>query len=348
MLRPLIVLGAVGLLVVAVAAAYLLGVGPLAPPVAPRSVVFVAISRSADEADAQEIEAIDLDAGTRELFDAGGRITAMALSVDRRSLYVGLDGGKIVLLDATTGSQFGAVELGGPTVVSLAPTADGRTLFAVAVTNIESVVVPIDLPTKKAASPITFSSTTAGPAVVHGDLVIVPLGDPRALQVAFIGVTSRAVTSRLPLPRGTLVPPAAFQIDGARTGIVAFDSGLTGGGVSMRVYALTDPLHWKDVALQAPFPQGLGRQQIGIGLQAVANADGTIHVCSTAGTGARRYVVSVDLKSTLAGTDCGPLAGGDQVLMAKRDPATLLVLDGKNGKTLRALPLAGVPARLVH
>jgi hypothetical protein len=34
--------------------------------------------------------------------------------------------------------------------------------------------------------------------------------------------------------------------------------------------------------------------------------------------------------------------------MAKRDPATLLVLDATTGKALRTLPLAGVPARLVH
>jgi hypothetical protein len=348
MRRPLIVLGAVGLLVMAVGAAYVLGVGPLAPPVAARSVVFVAISRSTDEADAREIEAVDLDAGTRELFDAGGRITAMALSADRRSLYVGLDGGKVVLLDATTGSQFGVVDLGGPTVVSLVPTADGRTLFAVAVTNIQSSVVPIDLLTKKAADPIAIGATAAGQAVIRGDAVIVPFGDPRALQVAFIDVGSRALTSRLALPRGTLAPAAAFQIDGARTGIVAFDSGLIGGGASMRLYALADPLHWKDVALQAPFPQGLGRQQLGIGLQAVAGRDGTIHVCTTAGTGARRYVVNADLKGTLVGTDCGPLAGGDQVFMAKRDPATLMVLDGTSGRALRTLPLAGVPARLVH
>jgi hypothetical protein len=345
MLLALVVIALVA--VGAVVASVALGVGPFARSAA-GSVVYVAISRSADEADAREIEAIDLDAGTRELFDAGGRITALALSADRRSLYVGLDGGKVVLLDATTGSQFGAVDLGGPTIVSLAPTADGRTLFAVAVTNIQSSVVPIDLATTKAGDPITFSSTTAGPAVVRGDAVVVPLGDPRSLQVAFIDVTSRAVTSRLALPRGTLVPPAAFGIDGARTGIVAFDTGLTGGGVSVRLYALTDPLHWKDVALQAPFPQGLGRQAIGIGLQAVAGPNGTIHVCTTAGTGARRYVVGADLKGTIAGTDCGPLAGGDQVLMAKRDPATLLVLDATTGKALRTLPLAGVPARLVH
>jgi hypothetical protein len=345
--RTLIALGVLILIVVAGAVAYLQGIGPLAAPTAPRSVVFVAISRSTDEADAHEIETIDLVAGTRDLFDAGGRITAMAISPDRRSLYVGLDGGKIVFLDATTGSRFGAVDLGGPTVVSLVPTTDAKTLFAIAVTNIQSSVVPIDLVTKKAAEPITFPMT-AGAAVIRGGTLLVPLADPQRLQVAFIDVNTRTVTSRLMLPRGSLVAPAAFRIGDTRTGIIAFDGGLGGGATGLRVYLVTDALHWSDIALQAPFPQGLTRQQIGIGLQAVASTGGTIHVCSTAGTSARRYLIGTDLKATNVGTDCGPLAGGDAILMAKRDPAQLLVIDELTGKTTRTLPLAGVPARLVH
>jgi outer membrane protein assembly factor BamB len=344
--RPLIALGAILLLLGAVVVAYILGLGPLARPTAARSVVFVAISRSTDEADAQEIEAVDLDAGTRMLFDVGSRITALALSADRRSLYVGLDGGKIALLDATTGSRFGDVDLGGPTVVSIVPTTDGKTLYAIAVTNLQSTVVPIDLATKTAADPIVLP-TTAGPAVIRGNALVVPFGDPQRLQVAFIDVNTRVVTSRLTLPRGSLLPPAAFRISDTRTGIAAYDAGLGGGATGLRVYVLTDQLHWTDVALQAPFPQGPNRQ-IGIGLQVAATAGGAIHLCSIAGTAARRYVVGTDLKSTSAGTDCGPLSGGDRVLMAKRDPAQLLVLDDKTGKTVRTLPLAGVPARLVQ
>jgi len=344
--RPLIALGVIALLLGGVAVAYVAGLGPLARSTAARSIVFVAISRSTDEADAREIEAIDLDAGTRDLFDAGGRITAMAISPDRRSLYVGLDGGKIVLMDATTGSQFGAIDLGGPTVVSLAPTADGKTLFAVAVTNIQSTVVPIDLVTKKAADPIVFGMT-AGAAVLRGDTLIVPLGDPQRLVVAFIDVNARSVTSRLTLPRGSLVAPTAFRITGSRTGVAAFDGGL-GGGTGLRVYVITDPLHWTDVALPAPFPQGQTRGQAFIGVQAAATADGRIHLCTSAGNAARRYVISTELKGTSAGTECGPLAGGDQIVMARRDPARLLVLDDGTGTIARTLPLAGVPARLVH
>ena len=343
MRRPLIALGVVAVIVLALAAAYALRIGPLVPPAAPRSVVFVAISRSTDEADAHEIEAIDLDAGTRDLFDAGGRITAMALSADRRSLYVALDGGKIVLLDATTGSAFGSIDLHGPTIASLSPTLDGRTVFAVTVTNIQSAVVPIDLATRRSADPITLPMT----AVIRGEALVVPLGDPQRLQVAFIDLATRAVTSRLTLPRGSLVPAATVGLGDARTGIITWDPGFTGGGAGLRVYAVTDPLHWSDVLLQAPLPQGLGRS-IAVGLQAAATADGTIHVCSTSGTSARRYVVSADLRGTLAGADCGLLAGGDRIVMAKRDPPQLTVLDDRSGAALHSLPLAGVPARIVH
>lgn len=347
MRRTLIALGVLVLVAAGAVIAYVLGVGPLAPPTAARSVVFVAISRSTDETDAHEIEAIDLAAGTRELFDAGGRISALAVSADRRSLFVAIDAGKVLLLDATTGSQFGSVDLGGPSVASLVPTADGRTLFAVAVTNIQSSVVPIDLIAKKAGDPITFPGT-AGAAVIRGDTLVVPLGDPRGLQVAFVDVRTRVVTARLALPRGSLVAPAAFDVGSGRTGVVAFDGGLGGGATGLRVYLVTDPLHWSDVALQAPFPQGVARGQLFIGLQAAAGPGGSIHVCIAAGSAARRYVVGADLKGTSVGSDCGPLAGGDTILMAKRDPAQLLVIDEQTGRTLRTLPLAGVPARLAR
>jgi hypothetical protein len=322
--RPLIAFGVIALLLGGVAVAYVAGVGPLARPTAAGSVVFVAISRSTDEADAREIEAIDLTAGTRDLFDAGGRITAMALSPDRRSLYVGLDGGKIVLMDATTGSQFGAVDLG-----------------AVAVTNIQSTVVAIDLATKKTADPIVFP-LPAGVAVISGDALVVPLGDAQRLQVAFIDVRTREVTSRLTLPRGSLVAPVAFTIGDAAVGLAAYDPGF-GGGAGLRIYRVTDPLHWTDLTLQAPSPF-----RIGVGLQAAASRAGVVHVCTIAGTAARRYVISPDLKGSSAGTECGPLAGGDQIVMARRDPARLLVLDNGTGTISRTLPLAGVPARLVH
>jgi len=77
-------------------------------------------------------------------------------------------------------------------------------------------------------------------------------------------------------------------------------------------------------------------------------ADGTVHVCATVGTLSRRYVVSADLKGAVAGADCGFLAGGDKILMARRGVAQLLVLDDRSGMAVRTLALAGIPAVLTH
>ena len=365
---PLIALGVVILFVVAGAVALVLGIGPLARPSAPPSVVFAAISRSNDEADAHEIEAVDLTAGTRALFDAGGRITAMALSADRRSLYVGVEHGKILLLDATTGSQFGAIDLRGPNdlvgpkVVSLVPTADGHTLFAVtdclatgscfnnSVANVQSSVVPIDLSTKKAGAPITFA-LTPGPAVLRDDALVVPLGNNKQLEVAFVDVNTRALRSTLSISlRASFGTPAAFGLGGGRTGIVAFDGGAPGSEV-IRVFVLSDASHWRDVELEAPsfLPRSPSSDEpFRLELHGAVAADGTVHVCATVGTLSRRYVVSADLKGAVAGSDCGFLVGGDKILMARRGVAQLLVLDDRSGTAVRALALAGVPAELAH
>ena len=55
-----------------------------------------------------------------------------------------------------------------------------------------------------------------------------------------------------------------------------------------------------------------------------------------------------DLQATVTDGLCGPLAGGDPILLGRRDPATLVLLDGRSGSQVRALPLAGVPARIVR
>ncbi len=334
------------LVLVAGAAAITLGVGPFARA-ASGSVVYVAISRSTDELDAREIEAIDLAAGTRELFDAGGRITALVVSADRRSLYVGLDGGRVAFLDATTGTRFAEVDLHGPTITSLVPTPDGRTLYAITATNVQSSVVPIDLDGRKAGDPLLLPAG-AGTAVLRGDALIVAIADPRSLQVIFVSTSKRSVTERLILPRGSLAAPLVLRVSDARTAVVVFDPSGFGGG-SIRVYLVSDATHWEDVALPAPF--GIGTQRGQPVVSGAASTAGAVHVCVPGGTGARRYIVTPDRKSTVAGTECGAMtsgSGGADILLARRDPAQLLALDPITGKVTRTLPLAGVPARLVR
>ena len=49
-------------------------------------------------------------------------------------------------------------------------------------------------------------------------------------------------------------------------------------------------------------------------------ADGKIHVCSSAGSAAHRYILGPELKTTATAGDCGPLAGGDALLIATWSP----------------------------
>ena len=280
MRRVLFAVTAVVLLAVAVVAAVAVGVGPFARGAA-GSVVYVAISRSTDEADAREIESIDLVAGTRELFDAGGRITALAVSPDRRSLYVALDGGRVVFLDATTGTRFGDVDLRGPRITSLVPAPDGRTLYAVAVTNVQSWVVPIDLDGRTAGDPIVLQAT-AGAAILRGDTLIVPVFDPRSIQVTFVSTGTRRVIDRLTLPRGSVAAPVTLRISDTQTAVVGFDPTPGGGGGVVRVYQVTDALHWEDVAIPTSF--GFATQRPLGTVFAAASTAGAVHVCAPTGT----------------------------------------------------------------
>jgi hypothetical protein len=341
MLLVLLVIGLVA--VAAVVTSVALGVGPFARAAA-GSVVYVAISRSTDEADAREIEAIDLAAGTRDLFDAGGRISAMVVSTDRRSLYVAVDAGRIEFLDATTGTRFAEVDLHGPTVTALIAAPDGRTLYAITATSTQSSVVPVDLEARKAGDQIVLPPG-AGSAVLRGDTLIVALADPRSIHVIFIDTATRTVADRLALPRGSLAAPVALTMSAIRTAIVSFDPSAPAGGAA-RVYLVTDALHWEDLALPAPF--GISAARDPRPAYAAATTGGAVHVCVPAGPVGRRYVVTPDRKSTLAGSECGPMAGGGDILMARRDPAQLLILDPATGKVTRTLPLAGVPARLTR
>lgn len=335
---------AVLLVIIAAVASVALGVGPLVHT-ASRSVVYVAISRSTDEADAHEIEAIDLAAGTRDLFDASGRITAMVVSPDRRTLYVAVDAGRVVFLDATTGAQFAEVDLHGPIIASLVPEPSGHTLFAVTTTNLQSSVVPIDLDTRTAGAPLILPPG-AGSAVLQGDTLLVPIADVRSAQLVFISARARAVTDRLTLPRGSLAAPVALRVSDSRTAVAAFAPSGPGGG-TMHLYLVTDPLHWEDVPL--PVPGGIFQTRGRPAVFAAAMADGTIEVCLSTSVAGLRYRVGPDKQVTFGATECGPMAGGAaELLLARRDQAQLVRSDAASGAVTQSLPLAGVPARLAR
>jgi hypothetical protein len=335
--------GALVVLLIAAALSYALRIGPLAPLTAARSTVFVAISRGLDPADAREIESIDLAGGARELFDVGdGPITALALSRDRRSLYVGLVSGKVLMLDATTGARFGAVALGGTPITSLVATADGSTLFAYSATNAESSVVPIILASKTTADAIRLPPT-AGPPVIQGDDLVIAFKDQGGLELTYLDVATRAERSRLTIPSQGLGALAAFPIGGTLVGVAAFDQA-SPGTMTLHLFVVADRSSWRDVVVPGPDPRG----QFGFRPSATSAGD-AIHLCGIQDKQASRYVFAIaDLAPTPVDGSCGPLVTGERLVMAMREGSQLLLLEPKTGKAIGAFPLAGVPTAVAH
>lgn len=329
------------------------GIGPLARPLPPGT-VFVAISRNDDEGDAREIEVIDLGGGERQLFRVDGRITAMALSADRRSLYVALDGPKLVLLDARTGASFGRIDLDGGAVSQLVVGPDGR-LYALTTSSESVILTPIDTDTKRAGTPLAVGGgvgTAVGrPAVVPGGLLI-PLGDSRNLQLVRVTVQPLAVSGRTDIARSGGLPgaPATLSLGGGlNAALVPFDASVRGA----RLLVFDDPAVRREKTLGfGSFSFTSPRGILDIQAQAAASADGTaVQACVGNSRSARRYSVTVaDLAATEVGSECGQMThgDGDTVLIVARGSAKLIIIDEHTGAARRTLPLAGIPTQLTR
>lgn len=351
------ILIAVAIIVVAglaAAGAGSVGLGPLARPL-PAGTVFVAISRNDDESDAREIEVIDLAGGARQLFAVDGRITAMTLSADRRSLYVALEGPKLVLLDARTGASFGRIDLEGPPTTQLVIGSDGRP-YAIAVSVLDGVTVtPIDVDTKRTGRGIALgggSGAAAGrPAVLPGALLI-PVAEARTLQLIRVTLQPLADAGRTDIPRSGGLPgaPAALQLGGGTNAALApYDAAVRGA----RLFVFGDPAVRREKTLAfGSFSFNNPRGILDIQAQAAASADGTaIQACVGNSRSARRYSVAVtDLAVTEVGADCGQMThgDGDTVLIAARGSPRLIVIDEHTGTIRRTLALAGIPTQLAR
>ncbi len=319
-------------------AAVVVGIGPFARGAAP-SAVFVAISRSEDENDAREIEVVDLETGTHTLFELDERIAALALAPDRRSLYVALERGSVAFLDAGTGTRFATVDVHGR-ARSLIASPDGRALYVMTETGANAWLVVIDLGERRAAAPFLIGSRPqdAGRPALRGDTLLVPFADPLGLQILTVGLSPVAVLSQTSVPQAAAGSPVAVPLRDGRTAVAAFDAGGI-SGIGTHVYVFADPAQRAVTELR--IPAGFAQRS---SLQAAAASDGTLHVCALGGPQIRYTIASADLIVTPRGNECGPMAGGDQILLGRRAPAQLLVLDGSSGRVVRSLPLAGVPA----
>jgi hypothetical protein len=327
------------------------GIGPLARPL-PAGTVFVAISRNDDETDAREIEVIDLAGGERQVFTVDGRITALALSADRRSLYVALEGPRLVLLDARTGATFGRIDLTGAAVSQLVVGSDDR-LYALAASAREATITPIDVDARRAGAALALGGTggpaVGRPAVLPGALLI-PIAEPRTLQLVRVTLAPLAVADRTEIPRIGGLPgaPAALALGGGTSAALApYDAVVRGA----RLFVFRDPGERREKTLAfGNFSFTVPRGLLDIQAQAAASADGmVIQACVGNSRSARRYSVAVaDLTATEVGTECGQMARGegDTVLIAARGSAKLVVIDEHSGVIRRTLALAGIPTQL--
>ena len=343
-----IILGGLG-----AAAAGAIGIGPLARPLPPAT-LFVAISRNDDEADARDIEVIDLAGGERQLFSVDGRITAMALSADRRSLYVALEGPKLLLLDARTGASFGRVDLDGAAVSQLVIGSDGR-LYALAVSIVGVTIALIDVDAKRSGPALTIGGVGAAggrPAVLPGALLI-PVAEPRTLGLVRVTLQPFIVANKTEIPRSGGLPgaPAALALGGAgmNAALAPYDAGVRGA----RLFIFGDPSERREKTLGfGTFSFTNPRGILDIQAQAAPSVDGSaIQACVGNSRSARRYSVAVaDLLATEVGTECGQMThgDGDTVVIAARGQARLIVIDEHTGITRRTLALAGIPTQLAR
>lgn len=328
-----------------------IGIGPFARPL-PAGTVFVAISRNDDETDAREIEVIDLAGGERQVFAVDGRITAMALSADRRSLYVAIVGPKLMLLDARTGRAFGRVDLEGNVLTQLVVGPDGR-LYAIALAGQSLTIAAVDVDAKRSGPPLVIGEAgSAGRPAPIGDDLLVPLADPGTVQLVRVTLKPLAVGQRTEIPRSGGLPgaPAALPLGtGATAALAPFDAGARGA----RLFVFSDPAQRREKTLGfGNFSFSSPRGVLDIQGQAAASTDGSaIQVCVGNSRSARRFSVAVtDLVATERGAECGQMThgDGDTVLIATRGSPHLIVIDEHTGITRKSLALAGIPTQLAR
>lgn len=324
-----------------VAGARSIGLGTRA---APELRLYVAISRSEDETAAREIEVIDTVSGERTLFDVGLRITALAMSPDRRTLYVGSEDGRLLLLDPTSGARFAEIftrragwilALAGRDEVILV----GNDPSGISVTR-------VDVANRREAKSILISGAVAGRPALSGGELLIPyvvqrensLGryDPVSLDRSAASLVRRiAGRLALGLPQVQLTPQgsAAYlsQWDSSPAAVLLL-AGVAGGTKPQELL----------LGVTSPGNDRLLRGLLEVQSAITSAADGTLHVCVGNAEFAARYVVGAEQR--LVGSECGQLTRvADRVYLAVRGKPRVAVIDATSGRILRDLPLPGIP-----
>lgn len=322
------------------------GVGPLASG-APATWLYVAIAR-AEEGQAQEIEVLDLATGERRLFAPEQRVLALALSPDRRSLYVGSEDGTILELDAVRGSVLRELRLSTSGEVQQLVALPDRRLVAITVQVLESVMTVVDLGRGDEIARLELGRRLVGKPALDGDRVLVPVAN-RAGADALVEIRLDPLQVERETPLFAVsgaapqtVPPAVVRApDGSVVALSPFS-------LRLAVLSPREPGSRRELDLARLF---FVARPAGFQGDLELSADGAVlHACLGGSLLGERYRVALaDLAAKRSGSECGVFArGADGTLyLGVRGRPELRILDPQTGETRRTLPLAGLPLRLV-
>lgn len=331
-----------------------LGVGPFAPG-APDSWIYVAISRQAPESDARDVEVIDFATGERQIFALEAtRIFDLALSRDRRTLYLGSTNGTIHELDSRRGAALGEIRLeSSGEVRRLVVLPETARLVAVVIQGLESTAKLVDLGTRREIASLSLGTRLVGPSLGRADVLLsvsdrasteqlLALGlDPFRVREEVLLASSSARISR------TAAPTLVAAPDGSVVALSPF---------SLRLAVLSSSLaERRSVELRTTIGLTSGGVTVlgqGADGDVVVSSDGrVVHFCLGTAQRSERFTSAWDsLAPVRVGTECGRFArlADGSIYLAVRGRAELRELNGATGEVTRTLVLAGYAQRVAY
>lgn len=345
--------GFVAIAVLVIAAIVLLigsrSFGPGTQP-APASRLYVAISRSDDESAAREIEVIDTASGERSLFDVGGRISALTLAPDRKTLYVGLDDGLLLLVDPQSGVRYG--EIRSRRASWILPLGASEILL-VGSSPTGGAIAKVDIPGRREVA-VAEIDALPGQPVVRGSELLIPVVARNDTRTASLGPNVLAVYSTATLSRSgsilvaqmagrvALGHPIAHLAPSRGVAYLAqWDSGPAAARLFIDVAGESQPREVR-VSVTTPGTERPLRGLAAVQSSLASTADGLLHVCTGSAQLAARYLVGDAAR--LVGSECGQLVRvEDRLYLAVRGKPRVAVIDGSSGRSLRDLLLPGIP-----
>ena len=324
-------------------------VGPGSQP-APASRLYVAISRSDDESAAREIEVIDTASGERSLFDIGARISALTLAPDRKTLFVGLDDGLLLLVDPQSGVRYGEIRSRRASWILPLGTTE---VLLVGSSPTGGAIAKVDVPRRREVA-VAELDALPGQPVVRGGELLVPVVARNDTRAAVLGPNSLAVYSTATLSRSanalvasmtgrvSLGHPIAHLAPSRGVAYLAqWDSGPAAARLLIGVAGEAKPSEVL-VGVTTPGTERPLRGLASVQSSLASTPDGVLHACTGSAELAARYVVTEAAR--LVGSECGQLVRvAERMYLAVRGKPRVAVIDAASGRAVRDLLLPGIP-----